>query len=72
MSGLLGTFGKVRYCPHDRTSLERIEGFWKFDQVTQSPNKLTSNNDWIPTGFIFTAVLYKCRACGYVEMVDEV
>jgi hypothetical protein len=71
VNGLLGGFGQKRTCPHDKTELSKVEGFWKIDQVMQSPNKLTSNTDWVPTGFIFTAALYKCHACGYVEMVDE-
>lgn len=67
-AGLLGTY---RTCPQDQQMMDKVDGTWKFDQVEQSPNKLTTNNEWIPTGFIFTVTLYRCAKCGYVEMVDQ-
>lgn len=71
MTGLLGDAAKPRTCPHDKSALSRIDGSWKIDQVHQAINKSTSNYEWMPTGYMFTANLYRCAVCGYVEMVDQ-
>lgn len=72
MTGIInGLLANHRSCPHDKDVLIQIDGVWKFDQVTRSQNRLNTSSDWVPTGYIFTAKLYRCAKCGYVEMVDE-
>ena len=71
MTGMINQFERVRKCPHDQSTLEQIPGTWTMDQVYKTIDKTTTNAEWVPTGFMFTASLFKCGVCGYVEMVDQ-
>lgn len=69
-------YAPPRTCRYDALPLVKEDGEWSLEQV----DRLAMTIDGVgtqsaamalPLGRRFAASLYRCRRCGYIELIDE-
>lgn len=65
-----------RTCRYNHGNLEKISGVWAFSGITKEkvenpsfPHGFINRNDL--NGTIYTASIYQCQKCGYIELFDD-
>lgn len=51
--------------------MERQEGLWGLDQIRKAPASAPAAKMSLGTGVSFVASMYRCSACGYLELIDD-
>lgn len=62
--GLLGP-GVNPKCPNDGSALEQQEGTFALNRVMNTPQ------GWMQTDKFFSVIVFRCPACGLLQIYDE-